>query len=90
MIFIDNLFLHITSWKLEQPVKEAEKIVQKELSSEINVLKVENYMDMPPEELNERLDAQLKRKRYILNKFWITPETIDKVNQEYSIQHLYK
>lgn len=93
-IFYRYLFPTYYYWKLEYPVKEAEKIVQQqkqhELSSEIIVLKVENYTELSADELNERLDTQLKSKRYALNRFWITPETIKKVKQGESIQRLYK
>ncbi|MFK4898935.1 HAMP domain-containing sensor histidine kinase [Lactococcus petauri] len=93
-IFYKYLFPTYYYWKLEQPVKDAEKIIQQqkqqELSSEILVLKVEKYSELSSEELNEHLDTQLKNKRYALNKFWITCETIEMVNQGQSIQRLYK
>lgn len=92
-IFYIYIFPTYYYWKLEQPVKEAEKIVhqqkEKVLSPEVILLKIENYSELSPEELNEHLDTQLNNKRYTLNKFWITSDTIKRVKQGQSIQRLY-
>lgn len=92
-VFYIYVFPTYYYWKLEQPVKEAEKIVQQQkeeyLSPEIILLKVDNFSELSPEELNEHLDTQLNNKRYTLNKFWITPDTIESVNQGQSLQRLY-
>lgn len=93
-IFYIYIFPTYYYWKLEQPVKKAEKIVQqqkeRDLPLGVVVVKVEDYSELHPEELNSNLDTQLKNNRYALNKFWITPETIEKVKRGQTIQRLYK
>lgn len=80
-------------WKLEQPVKKAEKIVleqkNKQISSDIIVLKVKNFAELSSEEINENLDTQFKNKRNLLNKFWVSQDTIERVKSEQSVQRLY-
>lgn len=92
-LFYKYVFPTYYYWKLEAPVKEAEKIIKQEekkvISTDVIVSQLENYLILSPEELNDRLEVQLKNSKQALNKFWVATDTLEKVKSGQTIQRLY-
>ena len=91
--FYTYIFPTYYYWKLEQPVKAAEKLVLNKkynhISSDIIVLKIDNFSQLSTQEINDNLDRQLQIKRNFLNKFWVSSNTLARVETGKIIQRLY-
>lgn len=92
-LFYRWLFPTYYYWKMEQPVKEAQKMIQtgekEQLSKELVQvsLPVQNFAS--EEELTDDLTFRLNREGIALNRFWVDQTTIAKVQSGHSVQRLY-
>lgn len=103
LIFI-LLFLFITlfyRWgfptyyycKMEQPVKEAQKLIQTgqedQIPDDLVVVAVDNQTSISEEELTSDITFRLNQKGIALNRFWIDQTTTEAVKKGRSVQRLY-
>ncbi|OJG63679.1 hypothetical protein RV07_GL000986 [Enterococcus malodoratus] len=79
-------------WKMEQPVKEAQKALQNgqnyQSSDDLVVVPITKG-NSNPEELTDDLTFRLEREGISLNRFWVDQTTIEAVNDGRSVQRLY-
>lgn len=79
-------------WKLEQPVKEAQKQIQQgktPTSSEIVFVSLPKKEYSSEEEATEALDFQLTKEGISLNRFWVDRTTLQAVEKGKAVQRLY-
>lgn len=80
-------------WKMEQPVKEAQKLIQngkeKEISDELVVIALDNSGTPSEEELTNDITFRLSKEGIALHRFWVDKSTIRGVQQGQSVQRLY-
>ncbi len=80
-------------WKMEQPVKEAQKLIQngkkKEISDELVVIALDNSGTPSEEELTNDITFRLSKEGIALHRFWVDKTTIHGVQQGQSVQRLY-
>lgn len=79
-------------WKMEQPVKEAQKALQNgqnyQSSDDLVVVPITKG-NTNPEYLTDDLAFRLEREGISLNRFWVDQTTIEAVNDGRSVQRLY-
>ncbi|WP_242703738.1 sensor histidine kinase [Candidatus Enterococcus moelleringii] len=80
-------------WKMEQPVKEAQQLIQNgkedQLSEDIVVVSWDRDGFNSEDELNADLTFQLGQAGVSLNRFWVDATTIDAAESGRSVQRLY-
>lgn len=80
-------------WKMEQPVKEAQKLIQTgqadKIPDDLVVVAVDNQTSVSEEELTSDLTFRLNQKGIALNRFWIDQTTTEAVKKGRSVQRLY-
>lgn len=92
-LFYRWLFPTYYYWKMEQPVKEAQKMIQagekEKLSKELVQVSLPVQNLASEEELTDALTFRLNREGIALNRFWVDQTTIAKVQSGHSVQRLY-
>ncbi|MGG5372973.1 hypothetical protein IGI67_004646 [Enterococcus sp. AZ196] len=80
-------------WKMEQPVKEAQKLIQsgkkEQVDDELVVIAIENKPAISNEELTSDMAFRLSQAGISLNRFWIDQTTTAAVKKGRSVQRLY-
>ena len=80
-------------WKMEQPVKEAQKLIQTgqadKIPDDLVVVAVDNQTSVSEEELTSDITFRLNQKGIALNRFWIDQTTTEAVKKGRSVQRLY-
>lgn len=80
-------------WKMEQPVKEAQEMLQQgkqpALSDNLVVVKAEVADFHSEEELTNELTFRLNQNGISLNRFWVDTTTLDALQNGRSVQRLY-
>lgn len=80
-------------WKMEQPVKEAQKLIQTghedQIPDDLVVVAVDNQTSISEEELTSDITFRLNQKGIALNRFWIDQTTTEAVKKGRSVQRLY-
>lgn len=80
-------------WKMEQPVKEAQKLIQTghedQIPDDLVVVAVDNQTSVSEEELTSDITFRLNQEGIALNRFWIDQTTTEAVKKRRSVQRLY-
>ncbi|MDT2598203.1 HAMP domain-containing sensor histidine kinase [Enterococcus hulanensis] len=80
-------------WKMEQPVKEAQKLIQTghedQIPDDLVVVAVDNQTSVSEEELTSDITFRLNQEGIALNRFWIDQTTTEAVKKGRSVQRLY-
>lgn len=80
-------------WKMEQPVKEAQKLIQTgqedQIPDDLVVVAVDNQTSISEEELTSDITFRLNQEGIALNRFWIDQTTTEAVKKGRSVQRLY-
>ncbi|MBX8936879.1 HAMP domain-containing sensor histidine kinase [Enterococcus gilvus] len=80
-------------WKMEQPVKEAQKLIQTghedQIPDDLVVVAVDNQTSISEEELTSDIIFRLNQEGIALNRFWIDQTTTEAVKKGRSVQRLY-
>ena len=80
-------------WKMEQPVKEAQKLIktghEDQIPDDLVVVAVDNQISVSEEELTSDITFRLNQEGIALNRFWIDQTTTDAVKKGRSVQRLY-
>lgn len=80
-------------WKMEQPVKEAQKLIQTghedQIPDDLVVVAVDNQTSVSEEELTSDITFRLNQEGIALNRFWIDQNTTEAVKKGRSVQRLY-
>ncbi|WP_137662734.1 HAMP domain-containing sensor histidine kinase [Enterococcus hulanensis] len=80
-------------WKMEQPVKEAQKLIQTgqadKIPDDLVVVAVDNQTSVSEEELTSDITFRLNQEGIALNRFWIDQTTTEAVKKGRSVQRLY-
>lgn len=79
-------------WKMEQPVKEAQKAIQQgnkpTAAADLVIIKLSNDLDSE-EQLTNDFSFHLNREGISLNRFWVDRTTIQGVKSGRAVQRLY-
>ncbi|MGX7181848.1 sensor histidine kinase [Enterococcus pallens] len=80
-------------WKMEQPVKQAQEMLQQGkqplLSDDLVLVKVERESFATEEELTNELAFRLNQNGISLNRFWVDTTTLEALQAGRSVQRLY-
>lgn len=80
-------------WKMEQPVKEAQKLIQTghedQIPDDLVLVAVDNQTSVSEEELTSDITFRLNQEGIALNRFWIDQTTTEAVKKGRSVQRLY-
>lgn len=80
-------------WKMEQPVKEAQKLIQTghedQIPDDLVLVAVDNQTSVSEEELTSDITFRLNQAGIALNRFWIDQTTTEAVKKGRSVQRLY-
>lgn len=80
-------------WKMEQPVKEAKKLIQTghedQIPDDLVVVAVDNKTSVLEEELTSDITFRLNQEGIALNRFWIDQTTTEAIKKGRSVQRLY-
>lgn len=72
-------------WKMEQPVKEAQKLIQTghedQIPDDLVVVAVDNQTSVSEEELTSDITFRLNQEGIALNRFWIDQTTTEAVKK---------
>lgn len=92
-LFYRYLFPTYYYWKMEQPVKTAEKMIQNnqetQLDSAVVIVKIPEYQSFSETDLNDAISFKLQRQGISLNKFWVDQASLAKLTQQEAVQRLY-
>lgn len=79
-IFYRWIFPTYYYWKMEQPVKEAQKLIQNgqktQLATDLVVIAVDNKLSASEEELTSEMTLRLNKEAISLNRFWVDKTTL--------------
>lgn len=92
-LFYRYVFPTYYYWKMEQPVKVAEKLIQTnqeaQLDSSVVVVKIPEYQSFSETDLNDTITFKLQRQGISLSKFWVDQASLEKLGQQEAVQRLY-
>jgi len=92
-IFYRWIFPTYYYWKMEQPVKEAQKLIQNgqktQLATDLVVIAVDNKLSASEEELTSEMTLRLNKEAISLNRFWVDKTTLQAAKKGKSVQRLY-
>lgn len=92
-LFYQYMFPTYYYWQQEKPVKQAQKLIEKnqadKVSDEVVTIKGQGWSMFSEADLNERLHLSLNQAGITLSKFWLDQDTHQELLEGKTIQRLY-